>query len=164
MIRLLDAFTDATGRLIAWCMPLIVLGTLMIVVLRYQFAVNTTLIQELVLYLHGLAFMLAIPWALKQDAHVRVDLIYSRLTARGQAWVNLIGHLAFLFPTGVFILLESQSYVAMSWRMREGSPDVGGLQGVYLLKTLIPAMAALLLLQGVAETLRALRTLRDRHA
>jgi TRAP-type mannitol/chloroaromatic compound transport system permease small subunit len=160
--RLIDAFTDATGRLIAWCMPLIVLGTMTIVVLRYALAINTTLIQELVLYLHGLAFMLAIPWALKHNAHVRVDLVYNRLSARGQAWVNLIGHVVLLFPTGIFILLESRGYVAMSWRMREGSPDVGGIQGVFLLKTLIPAMAVLLLLQGIAEILRAARVLQNR--
>lgn len=164
LIQSLDTLTEYTGRLLAWFIAAAVLGTVGIVVLRYAVGVNTILLQDLVMYLHGFAFMLAIPYALKHDAHVRVDLLYSRLGVRGRQIVNLIGHLVLLFPTGIAMILYSQGYVANAWRIREGSQEVGGIHGVYLLKTLIPAMAVLLMLQGLAETLRILRSLGGRDA
>ncbi|MFM8354283.1 MAG: TRAP transporter small permease subunit [Gammaproteobacteria bacterium] len=164
LIQSLDTLTEYTGRLLAWFIAAAVLGTVGVVVLRYAMGVNTILLQDLVMYLHGFAFMLAIPYALKHDAHVRVDLLYSRLGVRGRQIVNLIGHLVLLFPTGIAMILYSQGYVANAWRIREGSQEVGGIHGVYLLKTLIPAMAVLLMLQGLAETLRILRSLGGRDA
>jgi len=164
LIQSLDTLTEYTGRLLAWFIAAAVLGTVGVVVLRYAMGVNTILLQDLVMYLHGFAFMLAIPYALKHDAHVRVDLLYSRLGVRGRQIVNLVGHLVLLFPTGIAMILYSQGYVANAWRIREGSQEVGGIHGVYLLKTLIPAMAVLLMLQGLAETLRILRSLGGRDA
>lgn len=139
-----------------------VAGTVLIVLLRYAFNQGSIVLQESVMYLHGLAFLLGIPYALKENAHVRVDLIYSRLGARGRAAVDLAGHVLFLVPVSVTILVVSRPYVASSWRIFEGSPEVGGIPGVFLLKTLIPLMAVLLLVQGVAEILRCLVTLSRR--
>lgn len=134
--------------------------TLLVVVLRYVFSEGTILLQEFVLYLHGAAFMLGIPYALKEDAHVRVDLVYGRLGQSGRAQVDLAGHLLFLVPVAVAVLVFSTGYVARSWRILEGSSEVGGIPGVFLLKTLIPLMAVLLLLQSVAEIVRCIRILR----
>ena len=133
------------------------------VVLRYALSEGSILLQESVLYLHGITFMLGIPYALKEDVHVRVDLVYARLSPRSRAWVNLLGHLLFLVPVTVCILWVSWNYVAASWRIFERSPEVGGLPAVFLLKSLLPAMALLLLLQGLAEAARAVTVLRGRH-
>lgn len=140
-----------------------VVATVAIVVLRYALNQGSILLQDTVLYLHGLTFLLGIPYALKQDSHVRVDLLYSRLGQRGRALVNLLGHLLFLVPVSVAILVYSHTYVANSWRILERSPEVGGLPAVFLLKTLIPLMAVLLLLQGVAEIVRCVAVLRGRR-
>lgn len=151
--------TERLGRLIAWLLLPMVLGTTLIVVLRYALNEGSILLQEAVLYLHALVFMLGIPYALKADAHVRVDLVYSRLGPRGRTVINLIGHVLFLLPVAGALLLYSQSYVTRSWRILEGSSEVGGIPGVFLLKTLIPVLAVLLLLQGLAEIARCIRTL-----
>jgi len=164
LISLIDAVTEWTGRLVAWLMALMVLVTMAIVLLRYATTTNTTLLQELVMYMHAFAFMLAIPYALKHNAHVRVDLIYGRLSPRGQAWINLCGHLVLLVPTAVFIIIYSRVYVSNAWRILEGSAEVSGIPGVFVLKTLIPVMAALLLLQALAEIVRNILLLRSRHA
>jgi TRAP-type mannitol/chloroaromatic compound transport system permease small subunit len=140
-----------------------VLATVVVVVLRYALSEGSILLQESVLYLHGITFMLGIPYALKEDVHVRVDLVYARLSPRSRAWVNLLGHLLFLVPVTVCILWVSWNYVAASWRIFERSPEVGGLPAVFLLKSLLPAMALLLLLQGLAEAARAVTVLRGRH-
>ena len=131
------------------------LVTVVIVVLRYAFDQGAIVLQESVMYMHGFVFMLGIPYALKMDTHVRVDLIYSRLSTNRRALINLLGHLFFLIPVCLFILVYSQSYVMSSWRLLEGSAEVGGIPAVFILKSLIPAMAILLLLQGLAECIRA---------
>jgi len=164
LVALIDSVAEWTGRLVAWLMVLMVLVTLAIVLLRYATTTNTTLLQELVMYMHAFAFMLAIPYALKHNAHVRVDLIYGRLGPRGQAWINLCGHLLLLVPTAVFIIIYSRVYVSNAWRILEGSAEVSGIPGVFVLKTLIPVMAALLLLQALAEIVRNILVLRSRHA
>jgi len=160
---MIDRLTDGIGRAVAWLLPLMVLTTLGIVVARYAFREGAIAVQESVLYMHGLVFMLGIPYALKEDAHVRVDLIYARLGPRGRAWVDLIGHLLGLLPVAAAMFLYSQDYVAAAWRIREGSPEVGGIPGIYLLKTLIPVTAVLLALQGAAGMARCVMVLRGHH-
>ena len=107
------------------------------------------------------AFMLGIPYALKAGAHVRVDVFYATRSARAKARIDLAGHLLFLFPLSVAIFLYSLGYVASAWRVLEGSPEVGGIPAVFLLKTLLPVMAVLLFLQGIAESLRHIALLRN---
>jgi TRAP-type mannitol/chloroaromatic compound transport system permease small subunit len=138
--------------------------TVLVVTLRYAFNQGSILLQEAVMYLHALVFMLGIPYALKQNAHVRVDVLHGRLSDRGRAMVDLLGHLLFLAPVSLTIVVYSYGYVMNSWYILERSSEVGGIPGVFLLKTLIPLTALLLLLQGLAESLRCLRRLRHAHA
>ncbi len=155
LTRYLDLVSDVTGKSVAW-LTLAMMGlTCAVVVLRYVFNVGSIVLQESVMYLHGCVFMLAIPYALKVGAHVRVDILYDRMSPRGRNVVDLLGSLLFLLPFAAFIVWVSLDYVATSWRIREASSEVGGVPLVYLLKTLIPAMACALALQGLAEALRA---------
>lgn len=146
----------------AWLLPAMVFVTLAVVVLRYAFGEGSIILQESVMYMHALVFMLGIPYALKADSHVRVDVLYSRLGPRGRALVDLAGHLLALLPVAIVMIIYSRTYVANAWRVGEGSAEVGGIPGIFLLKTLIPLCAVLLLLQGVAEIGRCLATLRSR--
>lgn len=164
ILAVVDSVTERIGRGVAWLTFGMVAATLLVVTLRYGFDVGAILLQESVIYMHGLVFMLGIAYTLKQNGHVRVDLIYSRLTLRQQHWVNLTGHVLCLLPVGLFIFASSLDYVAASWRVLEGSPEVGGMPAVFLLKTLIPVMALTLLLQGAAEALRCVRDLLGSHA
>lgn len=154
LVQFIDAFTDRCGRLLAWLALAMALLTTLIVVMRYGFNTGSIFAQELVTYMHASMFMLGAAYALKTDAHVRVDIFYRGLSRRGKAWVNALGGVVFLIPLCVFITGVSWDYVSESWGMREVSTEQGGIQAVYLLKALIPAMAINLLLQGVAETLR----------
>ncbi|MDA1073264.1 MAG: TRAP transporter small permease subunit [Proteobacteria bacterium] len=155
----IDRFTDATGRLVGWLSLFMVLLTVLVVALRYLFDQGTTALQESIVYLHGAMFMLGIPYGLKEDAHVRVDIFYSNLSDRHKDLVNLVGHLVFLLPVSGFIFYTSLPYVERSLSILEGSSEVGGLPGVYLFKTLIPIMAAMLFIQGIAEIIRLLTRL-----
>ena len=161
LARLLDALSDLTGRAIAWLTAGMVLTTFLVVVLRYGFDWGSIALQESVTYLHAVVFMLGAAYTLRHDGHVRVDIFYRKLGPRGQAVVNLLGSLLLLLPVSLYILIESWPYVMSSWDVLEGSREAGGLPGVYLLKTLLLLMPALLVLQGLADGLRALLLLRS---
>jgi TRAP-type mannitol/chloroaromatic compound transport system permease small subunit len=153
---LLDRFAEATGRSIAWLTLGMVLITFTVVILRYLFHTGSIALQESVSYLHATVFMLGAAYTLKHDGHVRVDILYQKFTPRTRAWVDLLGTLLLLFPVCLFILFASLEYVADSWAIQEGSREAGGLDGVFLLKTAIPVMAVLLLLQGCSIVLHKL--------
>lgn len=155
----IDALSEWTGRAVAWLTLAMVLVTCAVVVLRYAFNLGWIALQESITYLHAVVFMLGAAYTLRHDGHVRVDIFYRRFSPRGQAWVDLFGTLLLLTPVCVFILWASWDYAAAAWSLREGSRDAGGLPLVYLLKSVIPLMALLLLLQGIAQMLRSLLVL-----
>jgi len=155
IVQLIDAFTEFSGRVLAWLVLAMAILTSLIVILRYGFNTGSILAQELVIYMHGCLFMLGAAYALKKGAHVRVDIFYRDFKPRGQAWVNSLGGIIFLLPLCIFIAFVSWNYVADAWTIRESSPEPGGIPAVFLLKSLLPLMALNLFLQGLAETLRA---------
>ena len=151
----IDAFTDYSGRWLAWLALAMALVTALIVIMRYGFNTGSIMAQEAVTYMHGTLFMLGAAYALKSGAHVRVDIFYRNYGPRAKAWVNSLGGIVFLMPLCIFICFASWNYVAESWAIRETSPEPGGIPAVFLLKSLIPLMAINLFLQGLAETLRS---------
>ena len=151
----LDRVSEYTGRTIAWLTIAMVLVTFTIVILRYLFNTGWIAMQESVTYMHALVFMLGAAYTLKHDGHVRVDIFYQRLGPRGRAFIDLAGTLFLLLPVCSFILWVSWEYVAVAWQLKEGSPEAGGLPGVFLLKSAIPLMAGLMILQGISAALRA---------
>ena len=156
MIKLasyLEKISVWSGQLIAWLTLLMVVTTFAIVILRYGFEMGWIAMQESVLYMHALVFLIGIPYTLKYDGHVRVDIFYSTMSPRSQAWVNLLGTLLLLLPVTIFIAWISWDYVAASWQLREGSGEAGGLPGVYLLKSTILLMTLLLFIQGISQLL-----------
>ncbi|NNF52383.1 MAG: TRAP transporter small permease subunit [Gammaproteobacteria bacterium] len=153
---LIDSLCDIIGKAVAWLTLGMVLVTFAVVALRYLFDSGYIWMQESVVWMHGLVFLLAAAYTLRQDEHVRVDIFYRRMTARGRAWVDLSGTLLLLIPSMLFVLITSLGFVAQSWRVLETSSEAGGLQALYLLKSVIPVAAVLLLLQGAAIGLRAL--------
>jgi TRAP-type mannitol/chloroaromatic compound transport system permease small subunit len=153
-VQIVDAFTDLCGRLLSWLVLFMAVLTTCVVVLRYGFDIGSIATQETVTYMHGCVFLLGAAYALKEGAHVRVDIFYRYFSARTRAWVDSLGGIVFLLPLCAFILASSWGYVSESWGMRESSAEPGGIPAVFLLKTLIPLMAINLALQGMAEILR----------
>jgi len=159
LIGLIDATNQAISTLVSWLVALMVVTMFCIVVLRYGFNIGNIAVQESITYMHGLVFMLAIAHTLKTNGHVRVDILYQRWGAKGQAIVNLIGSIFLLLPVCIFIFYISWDYVSASWSYYEGSREAGGIDGVFLLKSLIPLMAILLFLQGLSEALKSINVL-----
>ena len=157
---MIDQTINRVGRGAAWLNLGMVRATCIVVALRYAMGTGAIALQESVIYMHAIALSGGLAYTLQHDAHVRVDLLYARLGERGKAWVNLCGHLFLLLPTCICIALVSLPYAVRSWSILEGSPEVGGVPAVFLLKSLLPASAALLALQGATMAWREAQGLR----
>jgi TRAP-type mannitol/chloroaromatic compound transport system permease small subunit len=158
MLRLadrIDQFSTAAGRAMAWLVLVVVVVQFAVVVLRYVFGLGSIWLQESIVYAHAFAFLLASAWVLKTDGHVRVDVFYRGARARTRAWIDLLGTLFLLLPMAVLILSLSLPYAARAWVIFERSQEISGLPSVFLLKTAIPIAAAMLIMQGCAQILRA---------
>ena len=157
---MIDRLIDGIGRSIAWLTLAMVAVTCVTLVLRYGFDMGAIMLQESVLYMHGAVFMLGFSYTLRHDGHVRVDLVYSRMSDRRRSIVDLAGHVVLMTPLCLALTYFSLDYVTNSWSILEGSQEVDGIRGVYLLKTLIPASACLLLLQTGLLAVREVQRLR----
>ena len=158
---LLDRISEATGRVTAWLTLFMVLVTFVVVVLRYVFDAGFIWVQESVTWMHGVVFMAGAAYTLRHEEHVRVDILYRRLDARGRAWVDAVGVVLFLLPLCAFLALSAWDFVAFSWSIKEASREPGGLPYplLPLLKTVLVIMPVTVALQGIALLLQSVRTI-----
>lgn len=150
----IDRLNHWLGRGVAWVALLMVLVMVSIVILRYLFQFGSIAMQESIMYMNALIFALGAGYTLKEQGHVRVDIFYSRQSPTRRALIDLCGTLLFLLPSMATIIWLSWDYVGLSWRLREASPESSGLPFVYLLKSAILLLAALLFLQGISELIK----------
>ncbi len=158
----IDAFSDRTGRLIAWSAFAMVLVQFTVVLMRYVFGLSNVWMQESIVYLHGILFMLAAGYTLYCDGHVRVDIFYREASLRYKATVDLLGTILFLWPVCALIWYAAWPYVSISWKVLEGSRETSGIPAVFLLKSVILAFAVIVSLQGLSTVIRSLNTLLGR--
>ena len=158
----LHSINRLTGRTVMWLLIVMALVQFGVVVLRYVFGVNYIFMQESITYMHGAVFLLAGGYALLTDDHVRVDIFYREAPPKRKALVDLLGTYLFLFPICLLLLWTASPYVGNSWSVGEGSQETSGIQGVFLLKSFIPAFAVLLAMAGFVIAARAADTLRGR--
>lgn len=137
--------------MVSWLSLLMVIVTFIVVALRYVFDAGSIALQESITYLHASVFLIGAAWTMQQDAHVRVDIFYTNFSEEARAWVDFLGSVFLLLPFMVFISWVSWDYISASWSVLEGSREAGGLDGVFLLKTLILVFTALLMLQGIVQ-------------
>lgn len=164
LIHTINNINEFIGRSIAWCLLAMVIITFFNVVLRYGFNLGSIAAQESVIYLHAFVFMLALAYTYKHDAHVRVDVFYTNFSVTQKAWVDLLGTIVLLLPFCFYMVISSWEYTHNSWKLLEGSAEAGGLPFVYILKTLIPVMPALLALQALVVVLTSIQTLTKKHS
>ena len=156
-------FVALCGKAFAWLTVVMVLLTFLIVMLRYGFNLGWIWLQESVTYLHVAVFTIVAAWTLQQDGHVRVDIFYAGMSDQKRALVDLAGTLLFLIPFCIFVLIISWPYVANSWKLLETSREAGGLPLLFLLKSLILVMPALLLIQAFINMSDNWKTLRYKN-
>ncbi|UCC26230.1 MAG: TRAP transporter small permease subunit [Gemmatimonadales bacterium] len=161
---LIDRLNVRLGALLRWLALLMVLMGAYNAVARYLtryagVSLSSNALNEAQWYLFSLIFLLGAAYGLKVDAHVRVDVLYGRLSRRAQGWIDLLGGLLFLLPFAAVMLWVSFPTVRNSWVIGEVSPDPGGLPR-YPIKAVILVSFALLLLQGLAQVVRSVDRIR----
>lgn len=157
-IRAIDATNRTVWNLVRWATLAMVLIGSYNALARYfdgnfEARLSSNSWVELSWYLFSIVFLLAAPWALRQGAHVRVDVLYGRLGLRGKAWIDLVGGLVLMLPFCLFALYSAWPAVWNSIQTWEASPDPDGLYR-WPIKIVVPVAFALLSAQGIAEVLR----------
>lgn len=153
--RLIDGFSDLIGKLVMW----FILATTLIsagnAIVRKLFDSSSNALLEIQWYLFAAVFMLGSGYAFLRNAHVRIDFISSRFSARGRNWVDVVGILIFLFPLCYMMATLGWPLFERAWVTGEMSSNSGGLirWPVY---GLIPLGFAILFLQGISELIKRL--------
>ncbi|OQX04986.1 MAG: C4-dicarboxylate ABC transporter [Desulfobulbaceae bacterium A2] len=156
----IDWLNERVGRITIWLVLLSVLISSGNALSRYLFNYSTNGMLEIQWYLFSMIFLLCAGYTLKHDGHVRIDVIYGRLSKRGKAVINILGGLLFLLPVCVIITKMSWATFMTSLRINEGSPDIGGLLR-WPIKLLIPVGFFLLGLQGISQIIKEIIIFRD---
>ena len=159
LARGIDAVNEVIGRGVAWLALLMVLIQVVVVVMRYVFGLSVLTMQESIWYMHSIIFLVAAGYTLLHNGHVRVDILYGHVSLKRKALIDLLGVLLILMPACTLVWWSAWPYVVNAWAVKEGSIEVSGIQGVYLLKTCILVFAASLAVQGVSLAVKALLTL-----
>jgi TRAP-type mannitol/chloroaromatic compound transport system permease small subunit len=140
----------------------IVLVCFTVVVLRYVFSMGFVWMQDLYVWMNGVMFMGIAGYTLLKEGHVRVDIFYRTAPFKRRAWVDIIGCVAFIAPFIYVIVSYLTPYVQRSWRFQEGSPNFGGMEGFFVVKTFILVFAAVIAIQALAMIGRSILTLANR--
>ncbi len=173
---IIDLVNAAVGRLMGVAVVALVLFGVINVVGRYLGAqlgmqLSSNALLEGQTYAYNIIFLLGAAYVLRQDGHIRVDILYSYFGPRPKAWIDLLGALFFLIPFCALVVWMSWDYTLRSWgwthfpagwpdpERMEQSPQPGGLPR-YPIKTVIPLAFTLLMLQGVSEIIKRAAWLR----
>jgi TRAP-type mannitol/chloroaromatic compound transport system permease small subunit len=157
--RAIHHLNEWVGRGVAWLTTGLVLMFCYDVVTRYVFNYSNVAMFEMEWHLFAIIFLAGAGYTLRHDKHVRVDVFYAKFSPRTKAWVNLLGTLCLLLPFCLIILKGAWPYVAISYRIGEGSSDPGGLPYRFVIKSFMLIGFGLLGLQGIALMVASLVTL-----
>ena len=154
LARRIDWFQERVGRVVSWLMFGMVAIVFCDVVFRYLFSKSSVFTQELEWHLFGIVYLLAAGYTFLYDEHVRVDIMYAKLSLRGKAWVDFVLIFVMLVPSCLLVIYTSIPFVRNSFVTSEGSPDPGGIPLRWALKSVIIIGFLLLLLQGISEAIK----------
>ncbi len=150
---IINKFIDKISILLVGMLLIMITVLIIIIFGRFLFAWGNIAIQEFVMYLHSTIFMLGICYVCKERSHVSIDIFARNYSEYGKIKINLLFDTIFLIPFSIFIIYISFDMVLASWNILEGSSEAGGLNYVYLLKTLIPLTGLLILLSCISSIL-----------
>ncbi|MBT3696842.1 MAG: TRAP transporter small permease subunit [Gammaproteobacteria bacterium] len=157
--KMIDSFTEIISDLLMLLLLAMIMMIFISVICRFFFNVNFVALQELIMYFHATIFMLGISYALKKDAHVKIDVIYNILPKKIKIYMSMASILLFILPTAIFLIYISIGMTIQSWSIFEGSSEAGGLNLVFILKTIIPLTGILILLQSMSQLLKILKSI-----
>jgi TRAP-type mannitol/chloroaromatic compound transport system permease small subunit len=149
----IDRFSGWVGRHVSWLIVVAIVVSALNAIIRKLFNDSSNAWLEIQWWLFAAVFLLAAPWTLRDNEHIRIDVVSSHLTAKWKDRIELLGHGLFLLPVALLLAWTSWKYFSISWLQNEQSRDAGGLPQ-WPIKGLIPFAFALLALQAVSELIK----------
>jgi TRAP-type mannitol/chloroaromatic compound transport system permease small subunit len=159
IVKNINSINQVVGSVVTWVTSLLVLVVFTDVLMRYLFNTSFVFVQELEWHLFAFIFLIGAGYTFLKEGHVRVDIIYQKLSRKQRAWVNCIGGFVFLIPGCILIIATSIPWVITSWSINEISPDPGGIPFRFILKSMVPLGFFLFLLQGIALIIKSIKTI-----
>lgn len=159
LVRGISAINWLVGQVLSWLALACVLVCFTVVVQRYFFHVSVLWMQDLYVWLSGAMFTGVAGFALLRQDHVRVDIFYRPASIRRKAISDLLGVLLFLIPFMIIVWVYALPAVRRSWGFYEASSNIGGMPGLFILKSFILVFAVLVALQGIAMASRSILVL-----
>jgi TRAP-type mannitol/chloroaromatic compound transport system permease small subunit len=157
--RLIDAGTRRLGEWVAWLVVVAALISAGNAVIRKLFDTSSNAWLELQWWLYAAVFLLAAPWTLALNEHIRIDILSQRFPRFLRNWIEIVGHLLFLMPMAAIIAWTSWSFFLASYAQNEQSSNYGGLPQ-WPAKFLIPLAFAILFVQGLSELIKRIAIMR----
>jgi len=160
--KFLNTIIDYIGKFIAVVLIFMTFNVLFDVVMRYFFHNSSVAMQELEWHLFSVVFLFGIGYAIKEDAHVRVDFLYDKFSAKTKAYIDIFGTIFFLIPFALLIIYGSYEFVMDSYTLNEISEDPGGLTHRWLIKAMIPASFIFLIFSALVNILKNINIIRGK--
>ena len=151
--RAIDALTTWIGRAVSWLVLAVCIVAAGSAIIGRLFGARSNVWLETQWLMFAAIFLLAAPWTLLRNEHIRIDILNQRLAKRTRDRIEIIGHALFLIPMAALVLWTSIPFALTSFHQHEGSSNFGGLPQ-WPLKALIPLAFALLLAQGISELIK----------
>ena len=158
-----NRISDWLGALTALLFVLLLLNVFYNVIARFLFNEVSIGMQELEWHLHSSIFLLGIPYALRAGGHVRVDVLYERMSSSMRAWVDLVGTLVLLLPFCLLVVWYGVDFAREAYQLGETSGDPGGLSHRWIIKSMIPISFSFMALSGIGLLLTSVNTLLGAH-
>lgn len=157
--RRIDAATRLIGQSVAWLVVVAALISAGNAVIRKLFDVSSNAWLELQWWLFAAVFLLAAPWTLALNEHIRIDVVNERLPRWARNAIEIVGHVFFLLPTAALVAYTSWSFFLASYDQNEQSSNYGGLPQ-WPVKLLIPVAFAILFVQGISELIKRIAVIK----
>ena len=161
--KIIDSLIENICNILMVLLLMMILMVFISIVFRYFFNISSASLQELIMYFHAIIFMFGISYTLKENGHVRIDIIFNTFSKKVQSYISIIGILLFIFPMSFFLIYISMGMVIQSWLILEGSSEAGGLNLVFILKTIIPLTGFLILLQSSSQLSKLIKECRNEY-
>ena len=158
-----DKFADFIGTITAIAMVLMILNVFYDVIMRYFFRSGSIAMQEMEWHLFSIIILLGIAYTLKEDGHVRVDVVYDRLSQKKKAVINMIGAVLFILPISVLIVSSSIGMAHEAYLSNEISGDPGGLHYRWIVKAMIPLSFTLVIITATGFFIKNLNAFKELH-
>lgn len=161
--NVLNWISDRLGTFSALIFLAMLVNVFYDVLARYLLNDVSIALQELEWHLFAATFLFGVPFTLKAGGHVRVDLIYERLSPNGRAWIDLLGTIIFLLPFCGLVAWFGIDFVKEAYELGESSGDPGGLSHRWIIKAAIPVSFAFMAISGLGLLLNSVNTLLGHH-